>query len=335
MKRALLASVLVAVALGRPTSVAAYTLYQETPPARLIAFTNEPREPDFGEVFELYLSLRFAPNVVAFVPDTLLPDVHAFSAGAGSWVASPGPFDSIDVQATYPVMGLLTGGVQLPWLEILSRPAASGETPGPHPASELDELGDTARVGLRRTVLEIGGALILVPKEMQGEEASIDPRPPADVLGGEWSSWLLGALAVAVGAALLLAGMFVATRRAQARAGNLAAAANPREEALAELDRLLGLGWHANGRLAEFYDATTGVLRQLSEVEEPEWRRALTSSELVHRMQERWGVERVEGLRPAITTAERVKFGTHRPGSGAAEADWSRVRDWIRALPEA
>lgn len=314
----------------------AHAAFQEPTPVRLVAFTNEPREPEFGQVFELNLSLRFAPDVVAFVPDTLLPDVNAFSAGSGRWTAVEAVgTDSIDVQATYPVMGLLTGGIQLPWLEILSRPAAAGETPGPRPASELDALGDAARGRLRRTVVEIGGALILVPKEMQGEDAAIAPRPPADVLGGDWSVWLFAASGVSVAALLLLGGMFVAARRAESRAGALAVAADPRQEALLELDRLLGLGWHANARVAEFYDSTTAVLRRLSEVEEPDWRRALTSSELVDRMQERWGDGRVAKLRPAIWTAERVKFGTHRPGPKAAEADWTAVRDWIRELPEA
>lgn len=308
--------------------------YQEGLPARLIAFINEPREPEFGEVFELYLSLRFAPDVVAFVPDTLLPDEHAFSAGAGHWTSAPGPADSIDVDATYPVMGLLNGGVQLPWLEIWSRPAAAGESPGPRPASELAALGDTERAALRRTVLEIGGALILVPSEMAGEEASIDPHPPADVLGGEWSTWLVATIGVALAAVLALAWMFFATHRAEVRMGPLAVAANPRAEALEELDRVLARGWHTNGRVAEFYDATTNVLRLLSEVEEPEWRRALTSTELVGRIEARWGTGRVGTLRPAIWAAERAKFGTHRPGAQAAEADWAAVRDWIRGLPE-
>ncbi len=315
-------------------SPVAAVAYQEAVPVRLIAFTNEPREPEFGEVFELYLSLRFAPDVVAFVPDTLIPDEHAFSAGTGHWTSTPGPADSVDVEATYYVMGLLNGGVQLPWLEIWSRPPAAGESPGPRPASELAALGDTERAALRRTVVEIGGALILVPSEMAGQEASIDPRPPKDVLGGEWSIWLVAAVGITATAGLALAWMLFTTLRAEARAGPLAAAADPRAEALRELDRVLALGWHTNGRTPEFYDATTGVLRVLSEVEEPEWRRALTSTELLGRIEERWGVGRVEKLRPAIWSAERAKFGAHRPDPDTAEEHWAAVRDWIRGLPD-
>jgi hypothetical protein len=108
-----------------------------------------------------------------------------------------------------------------------------------------------------------------------------------------------------------------------------------RAEALRELERLLALGWHQDGRIDEFYDATTRVLRQLSEREEPDWKLALTSSELVSRIEGRFGAGLVEKLRPAIWSAERVKFGTHRPTPGTAEQDWTVIRDWIRALPEA
>ncbi|MBM4185600.1 MAG: YaeQ family protein [Gemmatimonadetes bacterium] len=329
---ALLWTALAAAAVAG-TSPGTVSAFQQAPPVRLVAFTNEPREPEFGRVFELYLTLRFAPGIVAFVPDTLIPDQHSFSAGRGTWTSAAGLADSVDVQATYPVMGFLTGGIQLPWLEVWSRPAASGETPGLRGADELARLSDAERSMLQRTLVEIGGALIQVPKEMQGEEASIDPRPPADVLGGNWSAWLVAAMIVSATATLLLAGMFVTSRRAEARSGDLTVALHPREEALRELDRLLALGWHASGRVAEFYDATTGVLRRLSEVQEPEWRRALTSTELVERMHARWGPASVERLRPAIWSAERVKFGGRRPEPKTAEADWSVVRDWIRELP--
>lgn len=319
-------------ALAAPRSAAAYLAYQAPAPARLVGFTNEPMEPEFGKVFELFLQLRLSPDLVTFVPDTLLPAHDAFSAGAGDWATEPGPADSIDVRATYYVMGLANGGVELPTLELWMRPPRAGERPGARPASEL---GDSLARGeeIRRLVLELGGVMIQVPSEMQGQEAAIDPRPPADVLGGEWSPWAIGAIAVGVLgigtlAWLLLAGRFGGP-------GHLPLlSVSPREEALGELDRLLALGWHSDGRVDEFYDRTTSVLRRLSEREEPDWSLALTSSELVARIEERWGTGNVEKLRPAIRSAERVKFGTHRPTADAAERDWAVIRDWIRELPE-
>ena len=35
-------------------------------------------EPEFGKVFELFLQLRLSPDLVTFVPDTLLPAHDAF-----------------------------------------------------------------------------------------------------------------------------------------------------------------------------------------------------------------------------------------------------------------
>jgi hypothetical protein len=331
MRARILALVVLACSAGGGPA-AADVAYQTPAPARLVAFINEPLEPEFGKVFELYLQLRLAPDIVAFVPDTLLPARDAFSAGVGRWTTEPGPADSIDVRATYYVMGLANGGVELPTLELWMRPAATGESPGPRPASELGE--SLAREGMRRGVLTIGGAMIQVPSEMQGQEASIDPHPPADVLGGEWSPWLIGALVVGAAAAQAAAWLLLAGRLpVPAHAPILGA--SPRTEALRELDRLLALGWHTDGRVEEFYDAATNVLRQLSEREGPDWSRALTSSELVARIEDRWGGgDAVTRLRPSVWSAERAKFGTHRPTPDAAEQDWTAIRDWIRGLPE-
>lgn len=323
---------LAACALLAAGSAAADVAFQTPTPARLVAFTNEPLEPEFGKVFELYLQLRLAPDVITFVPDTLLPAPDAFSAGAGHWTTESGPADSIDVRATYYVMGLANGGVELPTLELWTRPVRAGEEPGPRPASELgDSLPRDA--DLRRHELVIGGAMIQVPAEMQGQEAAIDPRPPADVLGGEWSPWLVAALVVGGIALVALAWIFLTGRfLSQAQAPMLSS--SPRAEALRELDRLLALGWHTDGRIDEFYDATTNVLRHLSEREEPDWSRALTSSELVARIEGRWGAGAIDKLRPAVWSAERVKFGTHRPSADVAERDWTVIRDWIRQLPD-
>ncbi|MGE0158199.1 MAG: hypothetical protein AB7T31_02235 [Gemmatimonadales bacterium] len=332
MRARALVLLLLVGAMVAPRSAAAYMASQTPGPVRLVAFMNEPMEPEFGKVFELFLQLRLAPDVVTFVPDTLLPAPNAVSAGPAHWTTEPGPADSIDVRATYYVMGLANGGVELPTLELWTRPPAPGEAGGPRPASEL---GDSLarRDELRRIVLEIGGAMIQVPSEMQGEDAAIDPHPPADVLGGEWSPWRIGAVAVGVLAVLALGWIFLSGRWSAA-AHVPVLGASPRAEALRELDRLLALGWHTDGRVYEFYDATTNVLRQLSEHEQPDWSRALTSSELVARIEGRWGRDAVTSLRPAVWSAEWVKFGTDRPTAAAAERDWTVIRDWIRGLPE-
>jgi hypothetical protein len=313
---------------------------QGPPTARLVAFTNEPREPELGEIFALNLQVRLAPGVVAFFPDTLVPAPDAASAGAGTWELGLAPGDSVDVRATYPVIGLDPGGVELPTLEVWIRPAEAGEQAGPRSLASLDAAGsgdtvDPATVpGLERVVIPIGGALIMPLREMtEAADAGLMPRPPADVLGGQWSLWLMGSVGLGVVALVLLGWLFLAGRRA-AHAGGPVTRLSPRAEALSELDRIRGLGWHANGRVVQFYDATTGVLRRFADRTEDGCGTFLTSSELLGRLERSFGAERVAGLRDAVWSAERVKFGTHRPGPPAAEEDWSVVRGWIAELPE-
>lgn len=320
--------------------LAAQAAPQGPPPARLVAFTNEPREPELGEIFALNLQIRLAPDVVAFFPDTLVPAPDASSAGAGTWELGLAPGDSVDVRATYPVIGLDPGGVELPTLEVWTRPAAGGERPGPRALASLDaaESGDAvdpATVpGLQRIVIPIGGALIMPLRAMtEAADGGLLPRPPADVLGGQWSPWLIAAVGLGVAVALLLGWLVLAGRRSGA-AGGPAVRLSPRAEALGELDRIKGLGWHANGRVAQFYDATTGVLRHFADRTADDCGTFLTSSELLGRLERRWGAERVAGLRDAVWSAERVKFGTDRPAPPAAEEDWSVVRGWIEKLPE-
>jgi hypothetical protein len=298
--------------------------------ARVVAFTPPSPEPEFGEVFELDLRVRVAPDVVAFLADTMAEAANSVSAGPGSWTVEPGPADSLDVHATYPIMGLLPGAVELPLVELWTRPAGPDEAPGVRAAREED-ASTLAGSDFEHALLYLGGVFIMPPSAMVGEDAAPMPRPPADVLGGERSPWLIGALAltalaVAAVVRLLLAG------RTSTPAPTLQ---SPRAEALRELDRIRDLGWHTNGRVAEFYDATTGVLRQYAERREPrECGTALTSTELLARLRKRWGSESIEPLGPTVWTAECVKFGGRRPGAETAEADWSNVRDWIASEAE-
>ena len=298
--------------------------------ARLVAFTNEPREPEFGEVFQLNVQVRVAPGVVAFLSDTLAEAANSVSAGPGTWTVEPGPADSIDIRGSYPVMGLLPGGVELPLVELWTRPASAAETAGVRAANELPEAVREAPE-FEHALLYLGGVLIMPPSGMVGDDAMLMPRPPADVFGGERSLWLVAALVVgglAVGAviALMLAGRMPGS----SGGSGLPVTLSPKAEALRELDRIRELGWHANGRSAEFYAATTDVLRHYAERKEPaKWRTALTSTELLSRLRERWGQDGVEPLQPTIWTAECAKFGGRAPGPEAAERDWATIRAWI------
>jgi hypothetical protein len=267
-----------ALLLAASPGIAAQTPSAQSGSARLVAFTNEPREPEFGEVFLLNVQVRVAPEVVAFLSDTLAEAANSVSAGPGTWTVTPGPGDSLDVRASYPVMGLLPGGVELPLIELWTRAAAAGESPGVRPASDL-AASDVASPGTEHALLYLGGVFIMPPSAMVGDDAMLLPRPPADVFGGEQSPWLLaafllGGLAVVVVATLLVRGR---TRGST----DAFLVLSPKAEALRELDRIRALGWHTNGRVGDFYEATTGSLRHSAQPRDPRpWAPAITISVL-------------------------------------------------------
>ena len=303
--------------------------------ARLVGFTVEPEGPEFGQVFDLRITLRIGPGVVAFLPDTLVAGDASASAGSGDWSETSGPADSVDIQASYPVMGFLSGVVELPSLALWTRPAGPGEVGGARPASDLVDVGPVLGDELQPSLISVGVTLIIPLSEMAEATADLFPRPAADVLGGQWSIWFLSAVVTAIGGASLACLLIFRGRLARRSDAQLNGRdRSPRGEALRELDRIRGLGWHTEGRMVEFYDASTGVLRRFSEQEEADWGIALTSSELLVRLQGRWGSNSVEDLGSAVSVAERVKFGGHGSEVETAEGHWMTIRDWIEGMAQ-
>ena len=291
---------------------------QDIPGTRLLEVRLDPVMPELGDVFDLHVTFRARGSTMLILPDTLLPTNAVESVGAGTRTDSPGPGDSTDIQATYPVIGLLDGIVDLPGLELSLRPVGA-------PASTVETgvvyLG-TAEIGPFLALTEEGAAAV--------------PRPPADVLGGTWSIWRVLALVVGLVALLAAAGYLVPRWWRDGGAAWVARlrGRSPRQDALRELERIRSLAWHRNGRVADFYVSSTGTLRQFAQRLDPAWTPALTSSELMQELKGRWGTAGVEKLASAVSVAERVKFGAHRPDPDAAEADWAAIRDWVRSLPE-
>ena len=300
---------------------------------RLVGFAIEPAGPELGEVFDLRITVRIGPGVVAFLPDTLSPRDASVSAGSGDWNETSGPADSVDIRASYPVMAFLSGQLDLPRLELWTRPAEVGEATGARPLRDLVDTGTGFGDEFQPTVVSVGAAEIVPLSEMAEATGDLFPRPAADVLGGQWSVWFLSALVSAfLGAGL--AGLLIYRRRLASRgeAELDGRDRSPRGEALRELDRIRGLGWHTEGRMIEFYDASTGVLRRFSEQEESDWGSALTSSELVVKLQSRWGSNNLEGLGSTVSVAERVKFGGYASEVETAEGHWATIRDWIDGM---
>ena len=302
---------------------------------RLVGFTVEPAAPEFGEVFDLRITVRIGPGVVAFLPDTLVPGDASVSAGSGGWSETAGPADSVDIQASYPVMGFLSGAVELPSLELRTRPAGAGEVGGARPASDLVDVGPVLDDELQLILISVGATEIIPLAEMAEASGDLFPRPAADVLGGQWSMWFLSAVVTAIAGASL-AWLLISRRRLAIRGGDELNGRDrsPRGEALRELDRIRGLGLHTEGLMVGFYDASTGVLRRFSEQEAADGGIALTSSELLVRLQGRWGSSSVEDLGSTISVAEGVKFGGHRSDVETAEGHWMTIRDWIEGMAQ-
>jgi len=332
----LLVPLALSTALGGPPPAGGQGV-ESIPEGRVVEVRTDPEAPAFGEVFDLHLTLRVGPEWVVFLPDTLLPTEAAESAGAGSWTGIGAPGDSVDVQARYPVLGYREALVEFPWIELLLRPSGPGDAAvearvRPAAAAGPQELGaDPQRRWLRLGAVDLG---VYEPLEEGG--LGSPPRPPADVLGGGYG------LAVVIGGGILvlvlLGGVGLLIREMRGRgspaAGPLRGVRTAREAALHELDRILESGKHRNGRVDEFYAASSDVLREYAAGLDAAWGTDLTSHELVRELGTRWGGEGVDALSRVVDGSERVKFGRSRPTPETAEEDWRVMRDWVRRWPE-
>jgi hypothetical protein len=311
--------------------------HAQAPGARLVEVRAEPKQPSFGEKFDLHVTLRLRPGVVAFLPDTLLPTQSVQSVvGKAAWTEARVSGDSVEVRATYPLIGFRAGPVELPRIELWLRRAAASDVQGEKTARRAADVPKGTRAGLERRVIRLGGTQVRPFQVIADSGAEVAPRPPADVLGAEWSLWLLLAVGIAsivgvIGAGTIVRWWWAAKGRALL---SRLRGRSPRQDALRELERILALGWHRNGRMTDFYESSTGTLRRFATATDPVWSPALTSTELLTRLSERWGAGGIESLASTVAIAERVKFGAFQPGADAAEGDWRTIFEWIRDRPK-
>jgi hypothetical protein len=107
---------------------------------------------------------------------------------------------------------------------------------------------------------------------------------------------------------------------------------NPRDEALLRLAELRQKGAHRTGHPEDFYSGLTDVARTFAAQTDAGMGDEWTSSELVARIESRWGRESVGSLGGVVEVAERVKFGLVRPAPDLAESDWERTAAWVREV---
>ena len=300
-----------------------------------------------GDVFELSVGVRVPPGRAVFFPDSIEPGNGLESFQPVRWEAQPVEGRGADLTLTYPVMAFSVGIVSIPAFEVFVGSAGTRAVGG----AEADRrLPDGSVVGSWRDVYGAGGVDESLMRLLVADQRvwvtsvlllddianGLEPRPAADVIGSSWNWSTLSALILR---ATLLAGVVtIAVRnslveRTLALEAAAAGAAPPRRsrwrEALDELDRLIGLGLHTEGRMEEFYTRSSGVLRVYVESLDRAWGPHLTSTELMAELERRGNGGGVPDLLSAMQTAEVVKFGRLRTDQGAAEKHWRALRKWV------
>lgn len=303
--------------------------------ARLVEVRVEPEAPHLGQAFDLNVTLRLRPGVMAIFPDTLPPNDGVYSVGPGSWREAPAPGDSVEIRASYPVISFQEGLIELPRIELWIR-ASTDDLGTVRSALSAGDPEGASVSEIERRVIRPGSLEVGPYPPMLAEDVVLEPRGAADVLGGEWSLWRLLAVVVGVLGVGTAGVVLIPQWWSSSGAARLARlrGRSPRQVALRELEQVRTSGWHKDGRIDDFYAASTDTLRRFLERIEPDWNVALTSNEVIAKLEERWGAIRSEQLSSTVEVAERVKFAAHQPGDEAAERDWKTIRDWVRGAPE-
>ncbi len=157
-------------------------------------------------------------------------------------------------------------------------------------------------------------------------------RPPADVVGPNWS---LAEKISAVGLALaLFLGVLAYLRRR--RAGQEPPRPPPRPARERALDALAGLragGLLDAGEFKAFYSQLSQIVRSFLAESAPGWRLDLTTSELIQAAHGS-GLSEAEAqvLGGLLDGADMVKFARRRPSVGQAEGALDTAGRWIAAF---
>ena len=170
------------------------------------------------------------------------------------------------------------------------------------------------------------------PATSAGAEARVTlPDGAARTIPIPRRSWTWTWIAAAVAAALALLAWWMIRRR---RGPPVLAPIDPREHALAELDRLRASGAPAD--VEAFSAGVSGILREFAAQVDPRLGTDLTTAELLDHLR-RTGAreEDVESVARALTHADLAKFARRRPAPEGALADWEAARRWVQTFRRA
>ncbi len=155
---------------------------------------------------------------------------------------------------------------------------------------------------------------------------STQPRPPKDIVTTPRRDWTWAWIVAGVLVALALLAFWLWRRRRHPR---IAPPVDPREHALAELDRLRASG--VLERDVEAFTAeTSAILRAFAATADPQLGADLTTSELLDRLIATGArAADVDALERALTQADLAKFARRPPPPARALQDWEAARRWI------
>lgn len=174
---------------------------------------------------------------------------------------------------------------------------------------------------------DVGVRVISVLPEASDAD-TLEWRPPADVVGPNWSlGEKLAAAAAAL--ALALAAVLYVRRRAASRPVPVLPAPPPRERALEALDLLEQSGLIEVGEFKGFYSALSQVVREFLADSEPAWGLDLTTVEIVAKMEGEVDEPDLAGLSRLLGEADMVKFARRRPSADRARRALEACRAWV------
>jgi hypothetical protein len=181
--------------------------------------------------------------------------------------------------------------------------------------------------------------LPFVRSVLPADTTGLRPKPakPPLPLGRPREWYRLALVGLAVAAALTVLAWLYRRRRRPVAAIPL----DPREAALAELERLragvlepLRAGPVDASAYAAAYTAGLRVLREFVAAVRPDWGLELTGGELVERLAAaRLPAETTGELRSLVGRAEPVKFAGTEPAFADAERFWAGLEAWVASFP--
>jgi hypothetical protein len=315
---------------------------QEPPRVTLTRVAVSADTVELGDRFEVVLDLTVAPRSVAYVPDSL--QGSGFEPfGPVQWSADPTDDGGVELSLRYPLIAFEVGVVTVPGFDVFAADAEEGRAIGS--VSEGAVVGSFEAFvdgvshvpSARMTSVPPQQIWVASVLHLDDMTHAIVPRPPADVAGGD-RSWPATVLTLLFGATILsVAAVSLKDWHEARREGPPPVAVPPRSRALASLDALLDEGLHRTGRMREFFDRSSSIVRRYVEPMDDRWSPAWTSSELMSGLSKRassLGAPTTGSLEEEMYEAERVKFGGLRPTPEVAEEHVSRLRLWIVDAPE-